>query len=97
VRCIGCGNCAKNCPYGNIFMVHPTRAEKPGPLDRLLRLIGVPRQSESHEGDGEKKAIKCDLCQGLGHGPACVRICPTGAAFRVSPNEYFRRIGVGGQ
>lgn len=97
VRCIGCGNCAKNCPYGNIFMVHPAKAEQPGPLDRLLSLIGLGRQSTSHEEDGEKKAIKCDLCQGLGHGPSCVRICPTGAAFRVSPNEYFRRVGVGGR
>ena len=22
-NCIGCGNCEANCPYGNIFMVHP--------------------------------------------------------------------------
>ena len=22
-NCIGCGNCERNCPYGNIFMVHP--------------------------------------------------------------------------
>lgn len=98
VRCIGCGNCSKNCPYGNIFMVHPAKPATRGPLDRLLDLIGLGRQSTSHDaGDGEKKAIKCDLCQGLGHGPSCVRICPTGAAFRVSPNEYFRRIGVGGR
>ncbi|NGZ94853.1 MAG: hypothetical protein CV089_01745 [Nitrospira sp. WS110] len=98
VRCIGCGNCAKNCPYGNIFMVHPAKIEQPGPLDRLLGMIGLRRESASHEeAEGEKKAIKCDLCQGLGHGPSCVRICPTGAAFRVSPNEYFRRIGVGGR
>lgn len=96
-RCIGCGNCAKNCPYDNIFMVHPAKIEQPGPLDRLLSLIGLSRHTETSEADGEKKAIKCDLCQGLGHGPACVRICPTGAAFRVSPNEYFRRIGVGGR
>lgn len=24
-------------------------------------------------------AHKCDLCTGLGHGPACVSVCPTGA------------------
>lgn len=97
-RCIGCGNCSKNCPYGNIFMVHPAKPVERGPLDRLWSLIGLGTSSTSHEGtDGEKKAIKCDLCQGIGHGPSCVRICPTGAAFRVSPNEYFKRIGVGGR
>jgi CRP-like cAMP-binding protein/thioredoxin reductase/Fe-S-cluster-containing dehydrogenase component len=96
VRCIGCGNCAKNCPYGNIFMVHPTKVEEVGPVDRLLNIIGLGRQAAHHEEGGEMKAIKCDLCKDKDHGPACVRICPTGAAFRVSPNEYFKRIGVGG-
>jgi CRP-like cAMP-binding protein/thioredoxin reductase/Fe-S-cluster-containing dehydrogenase component len=96
VRCIGCGNCAKNCPYGNIFMVHPAKVEELGPLGRLLELIGLNGRSTQQEESGEMKAIKCDLCKDVGHGPACVRICPTGAAFRVSPNEYFKRIGVGG-
>ncbi|MEQ1844590.1 MAG: cyclic nucleotide-binding domain-containing protein, partial [Nitrospira sp.] len=96
VRCIGCGNCAKNCPYDNIFMVHPAKVEEVGPLDRLLEMIGFAGRSAPHEESGETKAIKCDLCKDLGHGPACVRICPTGAAFRVSPNEYFKRIGLGG-
>lgn len=96
VRCIGCGNCAKNCPYGNIFMVHQAKVEEVGPLDRLLEMIGLGGRSTLHEESGEMKAIKCDLCKDVGHGPACVRICPTGAAFRVSPNEYFKRIGVGG-
>ncbi len=92
-RCIGCGNCAKYCPYGNIFMVHETKVQPLGPLDRLLELVGVHRD-HPHE-EGPTKAVKCDLCQHVGHGPACVRICPTGAAFRVSPNEYFKRVGVG--
>lgn len=95
-RCIGCGNCAKNCPYGNIFMVHPAKVEEVGPVNRLLNIIGLGGRSTHHEESGEMKAIKCDLCKDMGHGPACVRICPTGAAFRVSPNEYFKRIGVGG-
>ena len=97
VRCIGCGNCAKNCPYGNIFMVHQAKVEELGPLGRLLGMIGLGERSAHHEESGETKAIKCDLCKDVGHGPACVRICPTGAAFRVSPNEYFKRIGVGGR
>ena len=28
--CIGCGNCESNCPYGNIFMVHPRPAPSLG-------------------------------------------------------------------
>jgi putative YpdA family bacillithiol system oxidoreductase len=93
-RCIGCGNCAKNCPYGNIFMVHEQITKESGPIDRLLKLLGLDAEKAGTE-EGPTKAVKCDLCQELGHGPACVRICPTGAAFRVSPNEYFKRVGVG--
>lgn len=96
-RCIGCGNCEKNCPYGNIFMVYPTKVTEPGPLDRLLNLIGLREIPVPENKEAGKKAIKCDLCSGTEHGPACVRICPTGAAFRVSPNEHFKQIGVGGR
>jgi Fe-S-cluster-containing hydrogenase component 2 len=35
-----------------------------------------------------KKAVKCDMCKGQDGGPACVRACPTGAALRVSPEEF---------
>jgi Fe-S-cluster-containing hydrogenase component 2 len=93
-RCIGCGNCAQNCPYDNIFMVHETRVKELGAFDRLKALVGLGGEDDSHE-EGATKAVKCDLCKDVGHGPACVRICPTGAAFRVSPNEYFKRVGVG--
>jgi putative YpdA family bacillithiol system oxidoreductase len=93
-RCIGCGNCAQNCPYDNIFMIHETRVKELGAFDRLKALVGLGGEDDSHE-EGATKAVKCDLCKDVGHGPACVRICPTGAAFRVSPNEYFKRVGVG--
>ena len=36
-----------------------------------------------------KVAIKCDMCIGKAGGPACVRACPTGAAIRVSPEEFL--------
>jgi Fe-S-cluster-containing hydrogenase component 2 len=36
-----------------------------------------------------KKAIKCDMCAGIEGGPSCVRACPTGAAIRVSPDEFL--------
>ena len=47
-----------------------------------------------HHDDGHgapkavKKAVKCDMCKGQDGGPACVRACPTGAALRVSPEEF---------
>ena len=33
-------------------------------------------------------AVKCDLCRGIAGGPACVRSCPTGAAIRLTPDQY---------
>jgi hypothetical protein len=30
------------------------------------------------------------MCKGLRGGPACVRACPTGAARRVSPEQFLR-------
>ena len=36
-----------------------------------------------------KLAVKCDMCAGIKGGPACVRACPTGAAVRISPDEYL--------
>ena len=33
-------------------------------------------------------ATKCDLCREISGGPACVRSCPTGAAIRLTPEEY---------
>lgn len=92
-NCIGCGNCAKNCPYGNILMMHEKPKSNVGAMDRLLIMIGVKPAPPQEE--GPTKAVKCDLCRADDHGPACVRSCPTGAAMRVSPEEYFKRVGVG--
>lgn len=36
----------------------------------------------------KKLAIKCDLCTGYSN-QACVQACPTGAAFRVQPTQFF--------
>ncbi|MFN2239023.1 MAG: cyclic nucleotide-binding domain-containing protein [Thermoanaerobaculia bacterium] len=85
-NCIGCGNCEKNCPYGNIFMVHPE------PKWSLFKWVAsLVKSNGDGDGDGgvdRTIAVKCDLCRGLKGGPACVRSCPTGAAIRVTPKEY---------
>jgi thioredoxin reductase/CRP-like cAMP-binding protein/Fe-S-cluster-containing hydrogenase component 2 len=92
--CIGCSNCANNCPYGVISMVDPV-ADGAQPRNWLLSLIegiGIPlpaAKSHEHAGAHVKKAVKCDLCRGSAAGPACVAACPTGAAVRVDPDRYM--------
>jgi len=90
--CIGCGNCERNCPYGVIRMapLDPER-RKPSLLAWLLLGIGTePGMETPFEGEGVvKKAVKCDMCRDLPAGPACVRACPTAAAFRVGPERFL--------
>lgn len=69
--CTGCGSCAKACPWENISLA-PT---KPGPIPALASAPKYPLV-----------AVKCDLCSGLGKGPACVAACPVEAIARIDPN-----------
>jgi thioredoxin reductase/CRP-like cAMP-binding protein len=88
--CIGCGNCERNCPYGVIHMGVESKS-RPS-LWRWMLFGGdepgaaAPKKKK----DAIKKAAKCDMCKNLDGGPACVRACPTGAALRVSPEEFLR-------
>ncbi len=82
--CIGCGLCAKNCPYGNINM-HPFNTFEDDPSNPG-RQVAVVKQ----------KAAGCDLCTDLKE-PSCVYACPHDAAHRVDPHDLFRTIsGSGG-
>lgn len=83
--CIGCGNCVRNCPYGVIQMIYPG-APQPFSLLGMLGFSTKPKEK------GAAKAGKCDMCSSLPGGPACVRSCPTGAAFRVNPKELIKII-----
>lgn len=100
--CIGCGNCEKNCPY-DVIQMAPLSVQKSsnsgaGLLAWLLFGIGqspgADRPVETG-GDkaGQKKAVKCDMCKDIKAGPACVRACPTGAALRVSPENFLQYAG----
>ena len=89
--CIGCGNCERNCPYGVIQMGAVTE-EQPSVWKWLLTGAGMaPGTSIKHDKKSgvAKKAVKCDMCKDLAGGPACVRACPTGAALRLSPEEFM--------
>jgi CRP-like cAMP-binding protein/thioredoxin reductase len=90
--CIGCGNCQRNCPYGVIQMGVENK-KRPSLWRWMLfggREPGEEADSHHAHGDVPKKAAKCDMCKGLPGGPACVRACPTGAARRVSPEQFLR-------
>jgi len=87
-HCIGCHNCANQCPYGNINM-HPYKVE----FTSLLS-----GKKEIREGE---KATVCDLCddQCLGENddPSCVYACPHDAAHRVDGQSFFDLQVLGGR
>ena len=92
-KCIGCGNCERNCPYGVIQMA-AVPAEKPSLLKWIFFGRGTgPGEDKTPAGlarrTGSKHAVKCDMCKGIDGGPACVRACPTGAAIRVNPEQFI--------
>jgi CRP-like cAMP-binding protein/thioredoxin reductase len=90
--CIGCGNCERNCPYGVIQMTEVSDYVKPGFWQLVM---GKKAKIKPHETPAQKalspgqKAVKCDMCKDIIGGAACVRACPTGAALRVSPEEFL--------
>jgi len=95
--CIGCGNCEANCPYDVIRMEYPA-PKKPGLFQWMFLGRGsgpgeeigyTPEESAKASG---KRAVKCDACMNKPTGPACVAACPTGAAQRLSPDQFIRLV-----
>jgi CRP-like cAMP-binding protein/ferredoxin-like protein FixX len=98
--CIGCGNCERNCPYKVIQLAAPPEekfnifswllwGKGPGPGEAMTYGKDADGHGKPGHSEKAKRAVKCDMCKGIAGGAACVRACPTGAALRVSPEEFM--------
>jgi Fe-S-cluster-containing dehydrogenase component len=106
--CIGCGDCATQCPYNAISLVpRRPKAADPGKvsfktkLQEFLRVRPDPIPPAVDAVD-DLVAIKCNLCSdrttlnppgAKRRAYSCEENCPTGALARVKPREYFTEIG----
>jgi Fe-S-cluster-containing dehydrogenase component/CRP-like cAMP-binding protein len=101
--CIGCFDCATQCPYNAITMV-PREAAAATRTHLLTRIksafsfnAAVPAPIAESD---DMIAIKCNLCENTTLNPpgakrpaySCEENCPTGALVRVRPEEYFGEI-----
>ena len=91
-HCIGCGLCADNCPYGNIFMVpNEHRRSEVAAEEHSINIAKLP----------QPKALTCDLCDAEGKlsspQPRCVSSCPHDAAFRMTGEQLLQRVTRGAQ
>lgn len=105
--CIGCGDCASQCPYNAISLI--SRKAKPpeaktGLKEKFrdylrLRPEPLPPAVDATE---DLLAVKCNLCSdrvtmnppgAKTRAYSCEENCPTGALARVNPKEYFTEIG----
>jgi len=105
--CIGCGNCARRCPYGNISMADAksedelARQATGAPLvGRYLKFWKTPENEPMlHEIQTQNKiaavrrvAVKCDLCQDYNYNHGCVHNCPYGAIERIDASSYLQDV-----
>lgn len=99
--CIGCADCATQCPYNAISMV-PRKAPvvaSPGLLGTLKSWLSLapPAEPRPVTETEDLLAVKCNLCENTSLNPkgakkpaySCQENCPTGALVRVNPREYF--------
>lgn len=103
--CIGCGDCATQCPYNAISMIAKPSATNGHEKSYLARMLSpftlgpdkIPQPVTQTE---NLLAIKCNLCKDTGLNPpgkkeaaySCEENCPTGALVRVNPREYFDEV-----
>ncbi len=102
--CIGCGDCATQCPYDAITMVPRTPQEDQRGFLRkgFGSVFGFtpPKLPKPVTQTENLLAVKCNLCEGTKLNPrrarrkaySCEENCPTGALVRVNPREYFSEV-----
>ncbi len=103
--CIGCFDCATQCPYDAISMV-PRNGEPVvtfdlmGTLRKTFSLTTPPPAVLTMTPADDVVAIKCNLCEHTPLNPegatrqaySCEENCPTGALLRVNPVKYFTEV-----
>jgi Fe-S-cluster-containing dehydrogenase component/CRP-like cAMP-binding protein len=103
--CIGCFDCATQCPYDAISMV-PKNGEPVVTFDLMGTLrktfsLSTPPPVQLHLTPADDVvAIKCNLCEHTPLNPpgaprqaySCEENCPTGALLRVDPVRYFTEV-----
>ncbi len=104
--CIGCFDCATQCPYDAISMVPRNGVVEPivtfdlmGSLRKTFSLRVPPPPAAPGPAD-DVVAIKCNLCEHTPLNPqgvkrqaySCEENCPTGALVRVDPLKYFSEV-----
>lgn len=100
--CIGCGDCATQCPYDAISLIarRGKPPEAPSKLSQWFSIAPPPAPPSVEEVD-DLVAVKCNLCSNTPLNPkgaksraySCEENCPTGALLRVDPAAYFAEIG----
>ncbi|MDQ1637419.1 MAG: hypothetical protein QOF62_758 [Pyrinomonadaceae bacterium] len=102
--CIGCFDCATQCPYDAITMVPRgaggiVKFDLFGTLKKTFSLKTTAVASSAEPAD-DVVAIKCNLCEHTPLNPqgarrqaySCEENCPTGALVRVDPVKYFSEV-----
>ena len=101
--CIGCFDCATQCPYDAITMVPRTVPAQSSSFLKKIANVLSPKTNrvEAFSDNDDVVAIKCNLCENTPLNPSgarrqaysCEENCPTGALVRVNPVEYFTEVG----
>jgi Fe-S-cluster-containing dehydrogenase component len=102
--CIGCGDCAIQCPYDAISLIARPNSHaqtRHSVWNRIRPYVWPVREPVPPlpEPKDQLLAVKCNLCQGTPLNPtdskrapaySCELNCPTGALARVDPAAYFK-------